>query len=275
MAFGLIWLMIFIKDKTVFIAMFSAASYYFSSNAEKEGSAQVLLGMRFAYFKHAGSLALGSLLHTIFTVIRIIVEAAKDGQKDSDNAAAKCAAACLLCLARCIEDLIEHISKLSYAFMAVSGESYCTSAWNGFILNLKHCVKFYFASTLASAFVFIGQLLITGFSCGLFWVVANYLTYDVYAVNSLAPSMIFVGIFSLIISGIFLGLFDESVTATIIAMGIDMDLNGTPKFGPPTFHQKLRDIYGEDDKIEDSEQQLNYNQIQIGAIHNHNPNSMQ
>mmetsp|Transcript_37007 Transcript_37007/g.56740 ORF Transcript_37007/g.56740 Transcript_37007/m.56740 type:complete len:368 (+) Transcript_37007:412-1515(+) len=121
LVFGLIWGLLFIKDKTVFICMSSAASYYFSSGPLKEGSGSVMRSFKFAYFKHAGSIALGSLLHAIFTIIRMAMESLADSGRRSDNAAAKVAAAIALCCARCLEDMIEYLSKLAYAFMAVSG----------------------------------------------------------------------------------------------------------------------------------------------------------
>jgi len=78
MIFGVIWLLIFIQNITGFICMVSAGTYYFTSNHEKEGSASVMTGFKFAYFKHSGSLAFGSLIHTIVYIIRMIVEHAAD-----------------------------------------------------------------------------------------------------------------------------------------------------------------------------------------------------
>lgn len=74
MTVGLIWGILWINDKTKFICMTSAATYYFSSGKDREGSASVMTGFKFAYFKHAGSLALGSLIHVIVIIIRFIVE---------------------------------------------------------------------------------------------------------------------------------------------------------------------------------------------------------
>jgi hypothetical protein len=75
---GIVWLIFFLQDTTGFICMVSASSYYFSSNSEKEGSAQVCTGFNLAYTKHAGTIAFGSLVHTIVTIIRFFVEAICD-----------------------------------------------------------------------------------------------------------------------------------------------------------------------------------------------------
>lgn len=69
MFFGLIWLVFFIQDKTGFITMVAASNFYFTSTKDKEGHGCVMTGVKFAYFKHAGSLAFGSLVQTIVWVL--------------------------------------------------------------------------------------------------------------------------------------------------------------------------------------------------------------
>lgn len=62
MVFALFWLVSFIQYKTRFIVQVSAASYYWDSDAQHEGSASVMLGFKLAYFSHMGSLAFGSFI---------------------------------------------------------------------------------------------------------------------------------------------------------------------------------------------------------------------
>jgi len=133
--------------------------------------------------------------------------------------------------------------------MAVSGESFCTSAFNGFLLNLKYGAKFYYAQKLASLFIGLGilgvALLTTGFSMVSF----KYIFKEAEGMSSLGyvvPICAFMTI-SLVTVIIFLGLFDESVLACTICYSIDTDLHdGRTEFGPPTFHEKLDDLYGYD-----------------------------
>lgn len=66
--------------------MVSAASFYFTSSAEKEGSASVYKGFNYAYMKHPGSLAFGSLMHLVIFIIRVIIEVITDAaHKDGGN----------------------------------------------------------------------------------------------------------------------------------------------------------------------------------------------
>lgn len=89
--------------------------------------------------KHFGSIALGSLIITIIEILR------KSAENDSDDGAGKIIKVIMVCLLRCLEGILDYLSRLSYAYMSISGKSFCTSAKNGFFLNLKHCMKFYFA----------------------------------------------------------------------------------------------------------------------------------
>ena len=78
----------------------------------------------------------------------------------------------------CLEAIVEHLTKMSYAYMAVSGESFCVSAWNGFLLNLKHLAKFVFAMKIAGLFVFMGILSITCVNTGIGYLLSVHLIKD-------------------------------------------------------------------------------------------------
>ena len=104
------------------------------------------------------------------------MESLEQRSQSEGNGAGACTAACVRFCCKCIIDAVEYLSKISYAYMAVSGESFCTSAWNGFIINLKHLMKFYFATFLASMFVFMGTVMIACLNIGLFILFVNYIT---------------------------------------------------------------------------------------------------
>ena len=227
MVFGLVWLIFWIQDKTGFICMVSACTYYFDSNKDKEGSASVMTGFHYAYFKHAGSLAFGSLVHTIVTIIKWVVETAADqiAKGEQANPAMMCLLCCAKCLVRCFESIVEYLNKIAYAYMAVSGDSYCTSAWNGFLLNLKHCAKFNFATFLASMFVFMGKIMITALNCITFFIIMKYGTKSIDQVSNIWGPIVIIALSTFVTAQIFLGLFDEATIATLHCLAIDMDLN--------------------------------------------------
>mmetsp|Transcript_37007 Transcript_37007/g.56742 ORF Transcript_37007/g.56742 Transcript_37007/m.56742 type:complete len:138 (+) Transcript_37007:1621-2034(+) len=91
-------------------------------------------------------------------------------------------------------------------------------------------------------------MMIVSLNCGFMYLSMTYIIGDATKVYSLAGPIVVVAFLTLITTAIFLGLFDEAVLATIHCLAIDMDLNnGKPEFGPPSFHQKILEIFGEDE----------------------------
>merc|ERR1719263_1808756 len=158
--------------------MVSAATYYFDSSENKVGSASISTAFSFAYMKNAGSLAFGSLILTLVGILRAIVESAANSAKEDGDGVAKLVACIAQCLMACLEAIIEHLSNLAYACMAISGDSFCESAWNGFILNLKHLAKFVFALQIAGLFVFMGVITITCVNTAIGWALSTYVLND-------------------------------------------------------------------------------------------------
>ena len=138
---------------------------------------------------------------------------------------------------KCIEKIVDYINKTAYAYMAVSGESFCASAWAGFLLQLKHTMQFAWANFLANMFIFLGKVGVTALNCYSCFCIMKFITKDLDEIDSIAGPLAIVGMFTYITASIFLGMFDETVMAMLTMLAIDMDLHdGEPKYGPPTFH---------------------------------------
>jgi hypothetical protein len=72
MIFGIFWICSWFVYTNNFIVQVSAASYYFDSNKDRDGTAQVGLGFKFAYINHMGSLAFGSFVIAIISFVKIV-----------------------------------------------------------------------------------------------------------------------------------------------------------------------------------------------------------
>lgn len=238
-----IWTCLVMMDFQGYVTMVSASTFYMSSTKEKEGSASVMTGIKFGTFKNLGSICLGSFVQTIVFFIRLAVDSIVDQAQKKGDGLMCIIACCAKCCVGCLEDIVDYITKTAYAYMALSGDSFCSSAWNGFLLNLKHVMKFYYATTLASMFILMGKLMITAFNCLTLWLILKYGTHNKADISSLTAPLVVIGVESLIVAHIFLSQFDEAVIATITCMAVDMDLNdGVCQHGPPTFHQKMQKI---------------------------------
>ena len=233
MLFGILWITAWFEYTSTFIVMTSASTYYFNSNPEKDGDAEVMVGFKFAYLYHAGSIAFGALIIAIVRFIRIVfLYLAKKAEKASGgNMAVKIIVACGNCCLKCIEKICDYINKSAFAYMVISGDSFCMSAWNGFLLNVKHLLKFSFANYLAVVFTFLGKIAIVVVNCFSCYGIMKKITQP--DVSSYLGPIIIVGLITFMTASVFLGLFDVSVIAILTCYAVDMDLNnGEAKFGP-------------------------------------------
>lgn len=166
--FALVWVTLFLNESNIFALMCSVSTFYFDSNSESTGEAQVMTSLKWTHMQHTGSIAMGSGIHTIIRLVFESLNKSADNLQESGGAAA-CLAVCLKCCFRCVEDILEYLNKVAYAYMAITGDKYCTSAWNGFLLNLKHCSQFYIAQYLAGGFIFFGTFMIILLNLGVFF----------------------------------------------------------------------------------------------------------
>jgi hypothetical protein len=244
MLFGLLWIQAFLEYACRFIVMVAASTYYFNStieDGEDGGEADVSVGFKYALV-HSGSIALGSFIIAVVQMIRIVFMyvAQKAKEASGDNQVVKLVICIGDCLIRCLEKIVDYLNHNAYAYMAVSGQSFCASAWDAFLLNLRHLAKFSFAQTLASMFILAGKFTISVSSCVSLFFIMKHVTKDMEEITSLAGPMIVVFIMSLLTASVFIGLLDTVATAMLYCLAIDMDLNGgVPAKGPKTFHDSI------------------------------------
>lgn len=242
LVFTYLWITFFIHDNVTFITAVSASSYYFSSNKEQIGSARVGLAITWTYTKHVGSLALGSLVQTIVKIIVTTIEMLLENDNSNSNPAESVFNCMAATCCQCMEGLLDYLEKLAFTYMAISGDTFCTSAWNGFLLNYKHCVKFFFALDLAGEFISIGYMFILAINCLVLFV---YFEFEGWMNSSMVYiPFIFMLILTLTITKIFLGQFGEATLTTLLCYAVDCDLNNRkPQYGPPSYHEKLDKIF--------------------------------
>lgn len=136
---------------------------------------------------------------------------------------------CGMCYVNCLEKICDYINSAAFAYMAVSGEGFCKSAWDGFLLNVKHLLKFSFANLIAKVFILLGKVGITVANCFSLMFIMKSITKDDEEVSSFAAPVLVVGLVTFFTASVFLGLFDTAVMSMMTCLAVDMDLNnGSP-----------------------------------------------
>lgn len=159
---------------------------------------------------------------------------------------------------------MEYINKAAYAFMSLSGKAFCSSAYNGLLLNMKHGAKFAFANYLAAMFILLGKVGLTMLNVFLTSLVMKSIAGSAAEVASPLGPLILCGVFTFLIVSVFLGLFDESVMAMLMCTAADMDLHGgDTTWGPETLQRAINEINGTEDSYDKKDQEgENANQVQ-------------
>ena len=171
-----------------------------------------------------GSLALSSVINGIIFMLRTLTQAFNK---------INCGES--LCQDCYIRGFIDYSGNVSLAYMSISGDNFTVSSRNGFLINLKYCSKYYFSKKVTKFFIFRGIIFISLLNVFLYSRALSALGDVVY--NEV---LVFIGIASLIVCFTNLGIYQWAITATLLCLAVDMDLNGEkPYFGPPKFHEKM------------------------------------
>lgn len=151
----------FFGYKLYYIMSHSVSSYYFTSNKETEGSAEVMESFMTS-FKHMGSFSFAAFLMTLIMIIKKIAEAiesAYNGEDEEGGIGQVVMKMLICCIRTClsvIEEIIDMLSKASFSYMSITGESYCQSGKNGFLLYLKHLFSLAAVFFVTNSIQFIG-----------------------------------------------------------------------------------------------------------------------
>jgi hypothetical protein len=143
----------------MFVIASTTCMWYFSGqgsdDAESTGTVSISMGMRWGLWYHAGSLAWGAFLVAVVTMIKVLFEyfvkkAEAAGAKGNPVAKAMicCIRGCIWCLDACIK----FINKNAYIQVALHSKNFCSAAWTGFYLTIRHIGRFS-ASGLSSSLI--------------------------------------------------------------------------------------------------------------------------
>lgn len=112
---------------------------------------------------HLGSIALGSLLLTLFKIPRIILVYLEiQFQKIKGKyRCLECTLACCHCFWYLLEKFIRYINHNAYAIIAIEGTPYCTSAQVAFSTLAANTARVIVINSIGDFILFLGKLIVT------------------------------------------------------------------------------------------------------------------
>ena len=229
--FGLFWFCALCIAIQKFITNATTCMWFFSGQGsdnsdDATGQVSIMLAVNWAIFKHIGSLAMGSFLIAVVTMIKVVFEymaAQQEKVAGKDNVAFKCIACCIRCAIWCLDAYVKFINENAYIQIALHNSTFCKGAWESFYLIVRHGGRFGSAAVIAFLMVWIGKGCITALSVWLTILLTQQMHPTV--TMPLIPAA-FVGLFAYVVSTLFLNIFSSSALAILHSFILTEDQDG-------------------------------------------------
>ncbi|GFQ87784.1 choline transporter-like protein 1 [Trichonephila clavata] len=157
--FGFLWLAQFVMACQNFVVAGAVVTWYFTRDKHKLSS-PIWRSLCMLICYHLGSIAFGSLIIAIMKAIRALfrlLQKYMDDQNQRCNTFWKIFQCCLACF----ESYLKFLSKNAYIMIAISGESFCTSARKSFGSLTANILKLAAVDCIGDFILFIGKMGVT------------------------------------------------------------------------------------------------------------------
>lgn len=238
---GAIWALYFVVAFGEMVLAATFATWYWTFHKSNVPFFTVLTGMGRTIRYHLGTIAFGSLIITICTIIRLIIEYIDQKLKKYDNQIVKAILCCMRCFFWCLENFLKFLNKNAYIMCAIHGRNFCLSAKDAFNLLMRNCLRVVTLGRVTDFLFFLSKVLIA--------VSMAALTYFFYSSSNakgeitykLVP-MLLVGIGSYIIATIFFNVYSMAVDTLFLCFLEDVERNDGSEEKPYFMSKNLMKI---------------------------------
>ncbi|XP_008197900.1 choline transporter-like 1 [Tribolium castaneum] len=159
---GLIWTCEFIMGCQQMVIAGAVAHWFYRHKYKDNSHVSYAICKLIKY--HLGSVAIGSLLITIFKVPRLILMFLHEKLKynsDKGSECASCLLKCCICCFWCLEKFIRYLNHNAYTVIAIDGVNFCSAAGTAFQVLSSHALQVATINGLGDFILFLGKCLVT------------------------------------------------------------------------------------------------------------------
>jgi len=125
----------------------------------------------------------------------------------------------------CVDRFIKYINRNAYIQIALASENFCTSAFNAFVLILKHSAKFTMVQGIGNIFMFLGKMTIASLTTLIgFLIIENWVQIE-ESLNSPVLPLLVIFFISYTVGAVFISVFSVSSNAILQCFLIDTDIS--------------------------------------------------
>eukprot|EP00927_Polykrikos_kofoidii_P045753 TRINITY_DN39847_c0_g1_i1.p1 TRINITY_DN39847_c0_g1~~TRINITY_DN39847_c0_g1_i1.p1 ORF type:complete len:950 (-),score=158.17 TRINITY_DN39847_c0_g1_i1:79-2847(-) len=190
----------------------------FDENKRKDSNA-VSTSVRNAFRYHFGSVCFGSLLVAIIQFIRCVLKYMELQAQQAKNRVMVMVFRALQCVLLCFERYIKFINRTAYITISITGESFCTAAWHGFTMILRHMGTFAALFYLGRIIRYVGMGFVMTSTA-----IVGYYTLQAMApeINPVGPVILYV-VLGWMVGDLFVGVFNLAVDTILFSLIIVED----------------------------------------------------
>ena len=243
--FSLLYIASIISSFSEFIYSSSACIWYFNHEKEIEEH-PIKTSFHRAFRYHFGSLAFGAIIVPIIKFIMFFFDYFKKRiestpiRKDQ-NRCFRYIICCLQCFFGCLGRFTEFINSHAYIQIAIKGDCFWTSAWEGYALIVRSLGRFSVLSFIGSLFTFISSIFIGVVSCVIGYFIITEVNYFNDSLNSCILPVVVFFIIGWFLGNVSMNIFGISGDALIFCFLLEEELNYGQAKAFPALQQFMRE----------------------------------
>ncbi|GMY05466.1 CTL-like protein DDB_G0288717 [Fagus crenata] len=207
----MLWSLAIMVEAQAFVISGTIAQWYFS---KEDGTPRrsIRSSLRNAFGPSSGTICLSGLLIFVVRVVRAAVDSARQDAPGMVNLILRCCVNALL-------SAVDFLNKFTINFVAITGESYCTSARMTYELLKRNLLSAVFVETISSrllaGIIFVISAIYAIVVCAI--LNATHLGVGSYIVAALAWVLL------IVVLGFFIHLLDDVIETVYVCYAIDRD----------------------------------------------------
>lgn len=173
-----------------------------------------------------GSLAFGSFILAVVWIIRLIFEIIDKQMEKVKNESpiARCALMCTRCCLDCFHRFIKFVNENAYIQVALTGENFCTSAMQAFVLALKNAASFLITNGIGGFIYLLGKVTISVVNTAIGYLLITYIPDFEEDIDQPIPFLLLIFLMSYSMATTFMEVYGGVSLAILQCLYTDVDI---------------------------------------------------
>ena len=243
--FALLYIASIISSFSHFIYSSVASIWYFlHEKGLEESPIQKSFYRGFRY--HFGSIAFGAIIVPIIKFIMFFFDYFKKKVeniplKENQGSCFYYIICCLQCCFGCLGRFTEYVNEQVYTQIAIKGDGFCTSAWEGFALIVRNLGRFSILSFIGNLITFIGSIFIGVISSIIGYFIITEIKEFSESLNSCILPVVVFFVIGFFMGNISMSIFGISGDALIMCFLLEEELNYGQAKSFPALQKFMKD----------------------------------